>query len=81
MEYNPEPTNASCNPFAWGSVFDYYSTPNFLREYLIYRIGPLGQILGASCLQVQCPTNKTVQCGSGWTFDQPHGFVVLHELV
>ena len=71
MEYNPEPANPACNPFAWGSVPDYFSTPNFLREYLIYRIGPLGQILGGDCLQVQCPTNKTVECGSGWTFDQP----------
>ena len=24
-----------------------------------------------NCLQVQCPTNKTVQCGSIWTFDLP----------
>src|ERR1035437_10628167 len=23
------------------------------------------------CLQVQCPTNKTVPCGSTWTFDLP----------
>jgi hypothetical protein len=27
--------------------------------------------LAQPCLQVQCPTNKTVQCGSTWTFDQP----------
>ena len=24
-----------------------------------------------NCLQVQCPTNKTEQCGSKWVFDQP----------
>src|ERR1035437_10022493 len=24
-----------------------------------------------NCLQVQCPTNKTVQCGSTWSFDRP----------
>ena len=24
-----------------------------------------------NCLQVQCPTNKTVPCGSTWTFDSP----------
>lgn len=24
-----------------------------------------------SCLQVQCASDKTVQCGSAWTFDQP----------
>ena len=24
-----------------------------------------------NCLQVDCPTNKTVSCGSGWTFDMP----------
>jgi hypothetical protein len=27
--------------------------------------------LAQPCLQVQCPTNKTAQCGSTWTFDQP----------
>jgi hypothetical protein len=48
MEYNPEPTNASCNPFVWGSTPDYSHIANFLREYLIYRIGPLGQIPGFS---------------------------------
>ena len=25
----------------------------------------------ADCLEVQCPSSKTVQCGSTWTFDQP----------
>lgn len=25
----------------------------------------------SNCFQVQCPTNKTVQCGTTWTFDQP----------
>jgi len=24
-----------------------------------------------NCLQVVCPTNKTVQCGTAWTFDPP----------
>src|SRR5581483_2155554 len=24
-----------------------------------------------NCLQVQCPTNKTVECGTNWTFDLP----------
>ncbi len=28
-------------------------------------------MLPAPCLTVQCPTNKTVQCGTAWTFDQP----------
>jgi hypothetical protein len=26
------------------------------------------------CLVVDCPTNKTVQCGSQWTFDEPKVF-------
>ena len=71
MEYNPEPGNPSCNPFRWGSTSDYSTITNFLREYLIYRIGPLGTVLNMSCLQVQCPTNKTVNCGTYWAFDQP----------
>ena len=71
MEYNPEPANPACNPFAWGSVPDYTSIPNFLREYLIYRIGPLGRLVSSNCLQVQCPTNKTEPCGTNWTFDPP----------
>jgi hypothetical protein len=25
----------------------------------------------SNCLQIECPTNKTVQCGSKWRFDQP----------
>ena len=25
----------------------------------------------SNCLMVQCPTNKIVQCGTTWTFDQP----------
>ena len=25
----------------------------------------------SNCFQVQCPTNKTVACGTTWTFDQP----------
>jgi hypothetical protein len=29
------------------------------------------QGIAQPCLQVQCPTNKTVQCGSTWTFDTP----------
>jgi hypothetical protein len=29
-------------------------------------------VLGCcNCLNVTCPTNKTVQCGSTWSFDQP----------
>jgi hypothetical protein len=159
MEYNPEPANPNCDPFVWGSIPDYASIPNFLREYLIYRIGPLGEltasntctsangclslsvptnivvyscgncvqefytptatdtcckealtvtcnppsgtcfypgttntvtctasddgcgnsvscsftvtVLCTNCLQVQCPANKTVQCGTAWTFDVP----------
>ena len=31
-------------------------------------------------LTVVCPTNKTVECGSGWSFDSPdHSFVVLRR--
>jgi hypothetical protein len=26
---------------------------------------------GSNCLVVQCPTNKTVACGTSWTFDAP----------
>jgi hypothetical protein len=48
MEYNPEPTNSACNPFRWGSITDYSTIPNFLREYLIYRIGPLGPIISTN---------------------------------
>jgi hypothetical protein len=65
MEYNPEPANATCNPFVWGSTPD-YSIPNFLREYLIYRIGPLGPILSSTntctngCLRLVCPNNIVV---------------------
>jgi hypothetical protein len=71
MEYNPDPGNPACNPFVWGSVPGYGSIPNFLREYLIYRIGPLGQLASSNCLQAQCPTNKAVPCGTNWTFDWP----------
>ena len=73
MEYNPEPANPACNPFSWGSVPD-YSTPNFLREYLIYRIGPLGNLVRTNCFSVECPTDKTVVDGSGWMFDPPNVF-------
>ncbi|MGD1019725.1 MAG: hypothetical protein ABSA12_10460 [Verrucomicrobiia bacterium] len=66
MEYNPEPTNATCNPFIWGSTEDYNTTPNFLREYLIYRIGPLGSIISSTntctnaCLVLDCPNDIVV---------------------
>ncbi len=57
MEYNPEPTNSSCNPFVWSSTSDYTNIPNFLREYLIYRIGPLGPIINNNC----CPDSGGVK--------------------
>ena len=31
----------------------------------------VGYVCCTNCLQVQCPTNKTVPCGSEWTFDLP----------
>ncbi|MGD0259807.1 MAG: HYR domain-containing protein [Verrucomicrobiota bacterium] len=65
MEYNPEPTNSSCNPFVWGSTSDYSSIPNFLREYLIYRIGPLLPIISTNtctnaCISLACPNDIVV---------------------
>jgi HYR domain len=66
MEYNPEPANPDCNPFSWGSVPDYTSIPNFLREYLIYRVGPIGQIFTTSntcnngCIAIINPNGITV---------------------
>jgi hypothetical protein len=32
-------------------------------------------------LTVTCPTNKTVQCGSGWQFDPPVGFTCCSNFV
>jgi hypothetical protein len=68
MEYNPEPTNSSCNPFEWGSCSDYSTIPNFLREYLIYRIGPLSAIPGLlstnictnGCLTIVNPNDMVI---------------------
>lgn len=40
----------------------------------VLNIGQAAYILvpcPTNCLQVECPTNKTVQCGSSWTFDLP----------
>jgi len=72
MEYNPEPTNSSCNPFVWGSISDYSTTPNFLREYLIYRIGPLIVVPGLiatnictnGCITIYSPNNIIVTTSS-----------------
>jgi hypothetical protein len=69
MEYDPEPTNPNCNPFEWGSVNDYYTTANFLREYLIYRIGPLSQLTSSNvctneCINIYTPTNIVVNACS-----------------
>jgi len=69
MEYNPEPANSSCNPFVWNSTGHYQTIPNFLREYHIYRIGPLGPVLGGSstnactndCITIHTP-NDIVTC-------------------
>jgi hypothetical protein len=37
------------------------------------RVELTGSATCCNCLQVDCATNKTVQCGSGWTFDPPTG--------
>jgi hypothetical protein len=62
MEYNPDPTNPACNPFMYSTIPGPFGlgNPGNLREYLIYRIGPLGQVLGFNtCVTI---TNQSLTC-------------------
>ena len=38
-------------------------------------------VICTNCLQVDCPTNKTVQCDSGWVFDTPTGSTCCKEII
>ncbi|HTI71933.1 MAG TPA: LamG-like jellyroll fold domain-containing protein, partial [Candidatus Limnocylindria bacterium] len=42
-----------------------------LEDHALWRLCSNFVSKVVSTLQVQCPTNKTVECGSVWTFDQP----------
>jgi hypothetical protein len=77
MEYDPKPTNANCNPFDWDSVTNANPTLNALREYLIYRFGPIGAITSSNvcsngCITLTTPGNFLVtNCANSQLFYTP----------
>jgi hypothetical protein len=76
--YSVDPNNPQVQPFADG----FTSCSGLLREpvtgdlyvledHALWRLCSNFVSKVLCTWQVQCPTNKTVECGSVWTFDQP----------
>src|SRR5262249_42645591 len=86
LSVSVQTTAGTGTAFGWHSSFDFYNDVAVWGNAPLPAIWtPMHELAGAplslafkvntdtnQCpLTVTCPTNKTVECGSGWTFDSP----------